>query len=130
MSWATLSSCEIIAWENSRLNGIKTYELCNTSAVLLATKWAIKPFWNWSFCEFIIYSCQVFMNMYERSLYVLVFELQRKIWRHNNYWSLHLSTQLKELRSSLRSKIIMPEKISILQMFCILCQSLFTVMVL
>jgi len=70
------------------------------------------------------------MNMYERSLYVLVFELQRKIWRHNNYWSLHLSTQLKELRSSLRSKIIMPEKISILQMFCILCQSLFTVMVL
>ena len=29
-----LSSCEIKAWKNSGLNGIRTHDLCNTSAVL------------------------------------------------------------------------------------------------
>ena len=44
-----LSSCEIKAWKNSGLNGIRTYDLCNTGAVLhqlsYQANWELATLW-------------------------------------------------------------------------------------
>ena len=52
-----LSSSEIKAWKDSGLNGIRTHDLCDTSAELYTNLlWAIKPTGSWSSCELVIYS--------------------------------------------------------------------------
>ena len=48
-----LSSCEIKARKNSGLNGIRTYDLCDTGAVLYQLSYQASG--SWPLCEFVIY---------------------------------------------------------------------------
>ena len=52
-----LSSCEIKAWKNSGLNGIRTHDLCDTGAVLYQVSYQAN--WELSPCEFVIYPWKV-----------------------------------------------------------------------
>ena len=47
-----LSSCEITAWNNSVLNGIRTQDLCDTGAVLYRLSYQATG--SWSLCELVI----------------------------------------------------------------------------
>ena len=48
-----LSSCEIKPEKNSGLNGIRTYDLCDTAAVLYQGNYQTTG--SWPLCEFVIY---------------------------------------------------------------------------
>ena len=47
-----VSSCEIKDWKKSRLKGIRTYELCDTHAVLYQLSYQLTG--SWSLCEFAV----------------------------------------------------------------------------
>ena len=77
--------------KNSGLNGIRTHDLCDTSAALLTIELSTG---SWSFSEFYIYPLRWWNHSEYRKIHI--FELRKKQWISER--SSQLYTQLKQLR--------------------------------
>ena len=73
--------------KNSGLNGIQTHDLCDTGVVLYQLSYQSN--WELIMCEFVmVKNASEYMKDH-------IFELRRKIWKHD--WSSQLYTQLQQL---------------------------------